>query len=210
MSIPHVTIALQPRTTNHHTDEGHRMTTTPTTDASVVTDERAVLLALHAIHVQGGFSTPDIERARAESDIARGGVIDWDRVQAEVDASLMTRGTAAALPTPAPDPAVDPSEPTTEQRVNVTAVMANIDQGAALRDRIKAMQAELKIHEDMIKDALGAATAGTDAAGNVLVRYPFRNRSGLSKEKVKDILTSEQYADCETVTEFRALYYGEG
>jgi hypothetical protein len=105
---------------------------------------------------------------------------------------------------------VEATEPTTEQYVDVTPVLGNIDQGEALRDRIKAMQAELKVHEDIIKDALGEATAGTDAGGKVVVRFPHRNRSGLSKEKVKDILTDEQYADCETVTSYRTLLYGHG
>jgi hypothetical protein len=105
---------------------------------------------------------------------------------------------------------VEASEPTTEQYVDVTAVLANIDQGEALRDRIKALTAELKVHEDLVKDALGAATAGVDSKGKVVVRYPERNRSGLSKEKVKFILTDEQYAECETVTSYRTLLYGHG
>lgn len=100
--------------------------------------------------------------------------------------------------------------PTTEQYVDVTAVLANIDQGEALRDRIKAMQAELKVHEDLVKDALGDATAGTDASGKVVVRYPHRNRSGLNKEAVKAILSDAEYADCETVTSYRTLLYGHG
>jgi hypothetical protein len=100
---------------------------------------------------------------------------------------------------------------TTDSRIaDVTAVLANVDQGEALRDRIKALTAELKVHEDMVKDALGEATTGVDAKGKVVVRYPFRNRSGLSKEKVKEILTPKQYAKCETVTEYRTLLYGEG
>jgi hypothetical protein len=104
------------------------------------------------------------------------------------------------------------STPTTKDSriADVTAVLASVDQGEALRDRIKAMQAELKVHEDNIKDALGEATTGVDASGKVVVRYPVRNRSGLSKEKVKDILTPELYADCETVTEYRILMYGQG
>jgi len=93
---------------------------------------------------------------------------------------------------------------------DVTAVLASVDQGEALRDRIKALQAELKIHEDNIKDALGEAVTGVDAAGKVVVRYPHRNRSGLSKEKVKAILSEKDYAKCETVTEYRTLLYGEG
>jgi hypothetical protein len=72
------------------------------------------------------------------------------------------------------------------------------------------MQAELKVHEDLVKDALGSATAGTDASGKVVVRYPHRVRSGMDKEKVKAILSDEQYAACETVTSYRTLLYGHG
>jgi len=106
--------------------------------------------------------------------------------------------------------ATAPAPAETETRVDVTAVLASVDQGEALRDRIKALTAELKIHEDNIKDALGEATVGVDASGKTVVRYPHRNRSGLSKEKVKAILSAEQYAECETVTEYRSLLYGEG
>jgi len=102
--------------------------------------------------------------------------------------------------------------PTTKDSriADVTAVLASVDAGEALRDRIKAMQAELKIHEDNVKDALGEATTGVDGKGKVVVRYPVRNRSGLSKEKVKDRLSPTDYAECETVTEYRTLLYGEG
>jgi hypothetical protein len=188
-------------------------TTSTETDANVVTDERAEMLAKHATYVQGGYSDAATERARAEAQLADSpGSIDWVRMQVEVHEALRARMAATATPLPAtapkPDPAVDPSEPRESQRVDVTAVLANIDQGEALRDRIKALQAELKVHEDMVKDALGNATAGTDASGKIVVRYPFRNRSGLSKEKVKAILSDEQYAECETVTEYRSLLYG--
>ena len=84
------------------------MTDTTTDDAKVVTDERAAMLAQHAIFVQGGFSTPEIERARAEADLAAGGTIDWDTMQAEVNAALlaMAMGIVSrdrpAAPTPTP------------------------------------------------------------------------------------------------------------
>jgi hypothetical protein len=68
--------------------------------------------------------------------------------------------------------------------------------------------AQLKIHEDAIKDALGAATVGTDARGNVVVRYPHRTRSGPNKAKVKDRMEPAEYAECETVTGYRSLLYG--
>jgi hypothetical protein len=54
-----------------------------------VTAERAAMLAAHAIHVQGGFSTPAIEKARAEAQLAQSpGSIDWDKMQAEVVAAI--------------------------------------------------------------------------------------------------------------------------
>lgn len=49
-----------------------------------ITKERADLLAMHAIVVQGGFSTPEIEKERAEKDLAQGGEIDFDKIRAEV------------------------------------------------------------------------------------------------------------------------------
>jgi hypothetical protein len=185
------------------------MTTTDATpDASVVTNERANMLAAHAVFVQGGFSTPDIEKKRAEADIARGVVIDWAAIKDEVITAMATEGLATPAPEPAtaaPAPEAAPVGP-----VDVTAVLAHVDQGEALRDRIKKMTAELKTHEDAVKAALGLATEGVDAAGKVVVRYPHRSRSGLSKEKVKSILSDEQYADCETVTSYRTLLYGHG
>jgi hypothetical protein len=178
------------------------MSTTSTDDANVVTDERALMLAQHAIYVQGGVSDPERERARAEADIAAGGTIDWAKMQSEVDEAIAER-IAKTTPAAAPEPAA------AEQTANVTAVMTSVDKGEALRDRIRDMQAELKIHEDNIKDALGAATVGVDDKGHVVVRYPFRNRSGLVKEKVKAKLSAADYADCETVTTYRSLHYGE-
>jgi hypothetical protein len=50
---------------------------------------------------------------------------------------------------------------------------------------------------------------GTDAGGNVVVRYPHRTRSGLNKAKVKDRMDPAEYAECETVTGYRTLLYGE-
>lgn len=100
--------------------------------------------------------------------------------------------------------------PATEQRVDISAVLASVDQGEALRDRIKAMTAELKVHEDNIKDALGDAIIGTDATGKTVVRYPHRNRSGLDKAKVRDRMDPDEYAECVTDTTYRTLLYGEG
>jgi hypothetical protein len=108
--------------------------------------------------------------------------------------------------------AASETEPTTttEQRVDVTAVLASVDQGEALRDRIKAMQAELKVHEDNIKDALGEAIVGTDSSGKTVVRYPHRNRSGLDRDKVKERMDPSEYGECVTETSYRTLLYGEG
>ena len=180
------------------------------TTTAGITDEQAAMLAAHAIHVQGGFSTPDIERARAEKDLARGASIDFDAMQAEVTAALLAK--VAALPDEATtDPApASTTNTATPSRVDVSAVIAHIDLGEGLRDRIKALQADLKVHEDAVKDALGEATVGTDAKGNVLVRYPHRERHGLDKDKVKDLLSPEDFGRCSKVTPYRTLLYGEG
>lgn len=57
--------------------------------AQKVSNEHAQMLAAHAIYVQHGFSTPEVEKARAEKDIANGAVIDWDKIQAEVTAAMI-------------------------------------------------------------------------------------------------------------------------
>lgn len=168
-------------------------------DPTEVTPERALMLAQHAIHVQGGFSTPEIEAERARKDMAASAApIDWDKMQAELDTALAAK--VAALPT----------TPGSAQQTDVTAVLANIDQGEALRDRIKDLQKELKIHEDAVKDVLGEATEGVDATGHVVVRFPHRARHDLDKAKVKDILSDEDFAACSKVTNYRVILYGEG
>lgn len=102
-----------------------------------------------------------------------------------------------------------PATPAEVQSADVTAVLANIDQGAALRDRIKALTAELKVHEDLVKDALGAATEGVDSGGNTVIRYPHRTRSGLDSKGVKALLSDEDYAKVTRITNYRTLLYGE-
>jgi hypothetical protein len=214
--IPHATIdPIEHETTTKDTE----MTDTTTPDDYVVTDERAQMLANHAIYVQGGFSDPATERARAEKDMADGGKpIDWAKMTAEVDEAIRARLAAmpaGPAPTPPAAPAPAPTAPGTTpsgalQRVDVTAVLANVDQGEALRDRIKKLTAELKVHEDMVKDMLGDNVIGVDSAGKIVVRYPHKTRSGLNKSKVKERMDPADYAECETVTPYRTLLYGEG
>jgi hypothetical protein len=188
------------------------MTTTDATpDASVVTNERANMLAAHAVFVQGGFSTPEIERARAEADIKRGLVIDWDAMRDEVIAATAAAGMVVTPSTPPAEPATAAPAPEAAPvaPVDVTAVLAHVDQGEALRDRIKKMTAELKGHEDAIKAALGLATEGVDAKGKVVVRFPHRSRHGLDKKAVQAILSPEDWAAVSRVTNYRTLLYGE-
>jgi len=184
-----------------------------------ITDEQAQMLAQHAIHVQGGFSTPEIERERAKRDLAGGGSIDFDRMQAELTEALLAKVRALphAEPSPAlaeavasldPEPAPVPADEK-PQRVDVTVVLAHVDAGEGLRDRIKALQKDLKAHEDLIKDVLGPATEGVDASGNVVIRFPFRNRSDLDRKLVKSMLTEEEYAKAVRETTYRTLLYGE-
>jgi hypothetical protein len=92
-------------------------------------------------------------------------------------------------------------------QADATPVAADVDAAAALRDRIKVLQSQLKVHEDTIKDALGEAIEGVDASGRVLVRYPHRNRSDLDRKKVKAILSDEEYSQCVRETGYRVLLY---
>jgi hypothetical protein len=187
---------------------------TDTETSTTITDEQALILAQHAIHVQGGYSTPEIERERAKRDLAGGGTIDFDRMKSELDKAILDK-LAAALPPGDPGPAEPEPEPEPTpaeepaQRVDVSAVLAHVDAGEAIRDRIKDLQKQLKIHEDSIKDVLGPATEGTDKAGNVVVRFPFRNRSDLDRKLVKSMLSEEQYAKAVRETTYRTLLYGE-
>jgi hypothetical protein len=103
-----------------------------------------------------------------------------------------------------------PTSPTTtDQQADVTSVIGNIDAAAALRDRIADLQKQYKIHADLIKDTLGAATEGIDATGRVIVRYPQRNRSNLDRKLVKTLLSDDEYARCVTETSYRVLLFGE-
>lgn len=169
-----------------------------------ISDERAEMLAQHAIFVQGGYSTPEIERERAEKTLAEGGSIDFDAMEAEVRDELLSRvaamGTAPASATAAP-------EPSGPQRVDVTAVMADVDSAVAIRARIKAMKTALAEHEQSIKDVLGTATEGVDSTGKVVVTCPTRNRTTLVNARVKAILTPKQYADCQNTTSYRPLIF---
>lgn len=100
------------------------------------------------------------------------------------------------------------STSTTEvQTVDVTSVMADIDMAKGLRDRIATMKRQLEQHETAIKDVLGPATQGTDAAGNVVVQCPIRNRTNLVAAKVKAILSEADYAACQNVTSYRPLLF---
>lgn len=185
--------------------------TTPTYDLSA---EDAEMLAQHAIHVQGGFSTPEREAERFAADVARG--LDpepaLDKMRDEVRATLLAK--LAALPdteppAPAPEPAEAPEapEPSGPQRVEVTAAMPDIDAAVGLRARIKAMKAVLKAHEDAVRDVLGGATEGVDSTGNVVVRQPTRNRTNLVAAKVKAILSDEEYASCQNTTSYKPLLF---
>lgn len=105
---------------------------------------------------------------------------------------------------------VDATEPTQDQRVDVTAVLPDIVAGEALREQAKDLAKRIKVHEDAIKDALGEAAEGVNSLGEVVVRYPIRNRTNLDKSKVKSKLSEEDYAACEQVTTYRQILYGKG
>lgn len=65
-----------------------------TVDPNDVTEERALMLAQHAVYVQGGFSTPEIERDRAQKQLEQSpGSIDWKRMHTEVLEAMAARLT---------------------------------------------------------------------------------------------------------------------
>lgn len=79
---------------------------------TTITDEQAVLLALHAVHVQGGTSDPAREKARAEQDLARGAVFDWDKIAAEVyEAGQRSSSAPSDLPVAPPQTTAIEAQP---------------------------------------------------------------------------------------------------
>jgi len=180
-----------------------------TTASPTITDEQATLLAQHAVFVQGGFSTPEIERTKAEADLAKGAVFDWHTIEAEVRAAGIAPASIEVYPE-APEPAPAPTAVTPdEDKVDVSHVLAHVDQAVSLRGRIDDLRKELARHEDAVKAALGPATEGTDAAGHVVVRYPHRSRHGLDKKAVAALLSPEDLAAVSRVTNYRTLLFGE-
>lgn len=75
-------------------------------DPNEVTPERATMLAMHAIHVQGGVSDPEREAERARQQLAQSpGSIDWVKMANEVleagqrrDAEQKQKAAAEAPP----------------------------------------------------------------------------------------------------------------
>lgn len=174
---------------------------------TTITDEQAQLLANHVIFVQGGFSTPEVERVRAEADIASGTTIDWDKYRDEVGAAIIARTKPMASAVPDPDDVTEPTAPAGAQQVTITAVQTDIDMAISLRDRIKDLKRQLGIHEQAIKDVMGAATSGVDSTGRIVVEYPVRNRKNLVAAKVKEKLTDAEFGECQTTTTYRVLLF---
>jgi hypothetical protein len=96
------------------------------------------------------------------------------------------------------------------QQADLTPVMADVRVAEAIRAKVKALKVELDAAEKAIKDALGKALEGVDSEGNVVVRYPERSRTDLVKQRVRDLLSDEDYAQCEQVTSYRVLLFGSG
>lgn len=136
------------------------------------------MLAAHAIHVQHGFSTPEIEKARAEKDLARGGTIDWAKMQAEVVAAITAdlakdeEDEAAALEGLAKMP--EDLIPLREEKI-------------ALDEQIDALTARKKEIQDTFGKRLDErGLVGFLLNGKVHARVTVGTRTGIDGKKLKD------------------------
>lgn len=151
-----------------------------------VTQERAAMLAAHAIHVQGGFSTPEIEKARAEQQLAAGGSINWAQMEHEVVDALK-----AKLET-LPPPAAPPQEEVEAQELEGLAPMP--PELVALRERkleIDKLMGDLKEELDGIKgkvdeELTARGLQGFTLHGAVKARKSPGTRSSVDAKKLKE------------------------
>lgn len=147
--------------------------------AQRITPERAILLAQHATIVQGGYSTPEIEKARAEKDIAGGGKIDFDKIRNEVMAAYADR-TAKEETEAALDEGLAPmSDEVKALRMEKLAIDEQMD---ALRDRLTSIKSA--VDEHMHNDGVVGYTLG----GKVKARKSHGTRTSVDGKRLKEEL----------------------
>lgn len=143
-----------------------------------ITPQRAQLLATHAIVVQGGFSTPEIEKERAEKDIAGGGKIDFDKIGREIMAATIAAKTqpqeetdAALLEGLAPMPA---------------DLVALRNEKVALDDQVSLLNERLREIKDTFADRLHADNlVGYTLGSKVKARESHGTRTTVDSKQLK-------------------------
>jgi hypothetical protein len=157
---------------------------------SQITDEQADLLAEHAIYVQGGYSTPEIERQRANADIASGSVYHWEKIAAEV--------REAKSQAPAAEP--KPVQITPQADTRLEQLHALYEAKKAAKDQAET---ELKAVTDAIKremyellpEGATSATITGQAGPTLAMTYVETWRFDSKRFKADDPHTYVRYAN---------------
>jgi len=141
-----------------------------------VTDKQAIMLAQHAMYVQGGVSDPERERKRAEEELAGGAVIDWDKMQAEIEAAIAADKSAEVEAAELEGLAPMPED-----------MVALRDEANALRDEID----RLNERRNEIKETFGKyiednGLQGLVLHGKVHARVTYGTRHGVDSKKLKE------------------------
>lgn len=156
---------------------------------NIVTPARARMLALHAIHVQGGVSDPDREKARAEAQLAQSpGSIDWQKMQHELLDATLAKAEAALPSVEVPDTA-DASVLNIDKIRTYQRLRAEEDrltaEGKAMKEEADRLEQELV---EMFSEA-GLQNLNVDGKTVYLGRKTFAQwKSGMDPEEKRAAL----------------------
>lgn len=175
----------------------------PEPDPNEVTEARALMLAQHAVYVQGGFSTPENEAERARAQLAQSpGSIDWSRMEAEVQEALLAKArdlgdqVAAEEAKQAADTGL-PIKKLRRYKELREAQATSEAEAKAIKEEANALEAELV---DEFAEA-GVQNINVDGKTIYLHRSVFAQRcAGVTAEDVKAALIAAGASDLVTET----------
>lgn len=192
------------RSTTVDNDDPWAGPTPPEPDPNEVTEQRAIMLAQHAVYVQGGFSTPENEAARARAQLkVQPDSIDWSRMEAEVKEAMLARAKElgdAVQAEAAKQEAGDTGLPIKKLRryKELREAQASSEAEAkAIKDEANALEAELV---DEFAEA-GVQNINVDGKTIYLHRSVYAQRcAGVTAEDVKAALIAAGAGDLVTET----------